>query len=364
LAKNKGRRFVSEGNNIDDEKGLYNALEAEPGISYTTIILATVKRSDQMIKTTALKGIASYYVFTPQEDGILVHRAANIGAGRFFQYNKANVKLTKIPYLEKSKEKTFGKIDNEDLWKKGKKRNKADASGEECHIFDCHYEHCDFTSSSYAEYMKHIVFSKHGKVNLMRDYSAIIYQDAVKQKKPDMTNIVQAIQSERNVDNILDDKTAPEKGWAHRKPKKLPKITKKAEEYVRNKFNEGLLAKAKKWKPKDLANAMKKAKEGSKSLFKPSEILFAEQIQQLFSKFAAEQKKAPKKPRKKKQKTTEHSCEKQLSELETEGENLEACMDEDTRQNRQTNIVTRARRLELEQETEESIQNLLAALKD
>uniref|UniRef100_A0A914P6G8 Integrase catalytic domain-containing protein n=1 Tax=Panagrolaimus davidi TaxID=227884 RepID=A0A914P6G8_9BILA len=368
LAKNKARRFVCEGNNINDEKGFYNALEAEPGISYTTLILATVKRSDQVIKTTALKGIASYYVFTPQEDGILVHRAANIGVGKFFQYNKANVKLTKIPYLEKSKEKTFGKIDNEDSWKSGKTRNRADASGDECHIFDCHYEHCDFTSSSYAEYMKHIVFLKHGKVNLMRDYSAIIYQDAVKQKKPDMSNLVQAIQSERNVDNIMDDETAPERGWGHRKPKKLPKITKRAEEYVRKKFNDGLLAKAKKWKPKDLAIAMKKAKEGGKSLFRPNEILFAEQIQQLFSKFAAEQKKAPKKPPIKKQKTTEQTteqtCEERLSDLETEGENLEDCMDDDTRQNRQTNIITRARRLEFEQETEESIQNLLAALKD
>uniref|UniRef100_A0A914YDL3 C2H2-type domain-containing protein n=1 Tax=Panagrolaimus superbus TaxID=310955 RepID=A0A914YDL3_9BILA len=333
LVKNKVRRYVRTGKNVCDEYEFFDALVETPGISYATISVATVIRVEkQTIPTTALRGIASFYVFIPKENGILVHRAANIGKGKLFKYNKSNnKKLLKIPSLKKEKEKTFGKIINEDQWRSGKTRNKAKPAAEECEIFDCPNEGCDETFSSYGDYMRHIVFSGHGIVN--------------------------PLNSERSVENTLTDETTPEKGWAHRKTKKLPEITKHATEYVRNKFNEGALDKAKKWKPKAVAAAMKVAKdENKKPLFKPNEILFAEQIQQLFSKFAALQKQPTKISTTKKRK----ACQEIESNLEKEGEDLESCVkiDQITRDNRQINVITRARRLEMANDIDASSQSV------
>uniref|UniRef100_A0A914QML5 C2H2-type domain-containing protein n=1 Tax=Panagrolaimus davidi TaxID=227884 RepID=A0A914QML5_9BILA len=358
LVKNKVRRYVRTGKNVCDEYEFFDALTETPGISYTTISVATVTRVEkQTIPTTALRGIASYYLFIPKENGIMVHRAANIGNGKLFKYNKSiNKKLLQIPSLQKEKEKSFGKINNEDKWRSGKTRNKAKPTEEECQIFDCPNEGCDETFSSYGDYMRHIVFSGHGKVNRMRDFAAIVYQESVKQQKPVTYNIVQALNSERNVENTLTDETTPEKGWAHRKSKKLPDITKKATEYVRTKFNEGAVDKAKKWKPKAVAAAMKVAKDGDKKpLFKPNEILFAEQIQQLFSKFAALQKKSTNISKANKRK----ACEELESTLEKEEDDLECeKMDQITRDNRQINVITRARRQEMANQIDAASQSV------
>uniref|UniRef100_A0AC34G8W0 C2H2-type domain-containing protein n=1 Tax=Panagrolaimus sp. ES5 TaxID=591445 RepID=A0AC34G8W0_9BILA len=353
LVKNKIRRFIRAGNNVNNEKEFYNAAVSYPGISYVTIIRATVKRVDPKIPAAALKGIASYYIFTPLNEGILVHRAANIGEGKLFKYNKFNFKQQKIPILDITDEQTFEKIDNEEMWRSDKTRNKADYSGEKCHIFECPNVDCDETFVTYSDYIKHVVFSQHGKVNQMRDYAAVIYQEAVKQQKPSYNNLAQILNSERTVENALDEDTAPKLGWGHRKPKKLPEITGRAEQYVSRLFNDGVRSKAKKWKPKDVATAMTLAKDGAgKRLFRPYELLFAEQIQQMFSKFAAEQKKTTRgQSLNKKPKTT---CEEKKNELESEGEDVIDCVDKETEQNREVNRVTRGRRLLIEQETEES----------
>ena len=339
VIKSNIRRYLNENHNVTNASEFIEACHSYKGVKG---VVALECRIENVIpndkKKCTIKQITNYYNFEYKPDGLLVHRAWNIGPGLLIPWSQLEMGHTVLnlisnrvdsfnhQWVETEDKHNIDSMDVDDCDLEEQDSLLVNTSHKK--IYECDVEPgCIAAFLNFGSYMNHIVIGKHRckpeKFSL-KDTAMKMYHS----KLEEIENR-RIISIDINLINIVEDEVdILSEGWAL--PKRTPRIgfTNKQRQYLRTKFDDGVRG-IRHWKPKEVVFDMESLKQNGKFYFSANEILNENQVRSYFSRLAQEKEKIPSKTSQvinvvcKKKLNINNSSHNEDQESDSEGELLE-----------------------------------------
>ena len=283
------RRFVNEHNDVTTASEMKMALESYGGVKGCRYAVAEIKEPVERGETK-WKGISYLYNFSFENpDSVHAWKAFGVGNGEDIAYKSrdaddTNLDLKIVEGFGSPEESVPG------VFTAGAGKSYAGST-----LFHCQENGCVSSFSTLEDLDQHMSVGKH-----MRMLERETAFDAIKKKwAQKLTGIASgssnlascsACSTRVYSTRTSERKKMPDQGWALKKKSSSSRMTKKTKEWMKQKFDEGVLTK-KKADATKVAREMQYIKDDKGNLrFSPSEWRTVKQITSLFSRLASKGK--------------------------------------------------------------------------
>ena len=304
VLKTNVRRYLNEKNDVTNASEFVNACRSNGGIVGVKVSESRLILESNSTVQFKFPGVTNYNNFKFEKDGILAHRAWNVGAGKFFPFKdlKSGQKNNKLDCEQQSgfihewakKKEAVLKATKIAIMTKSKDKEK-DFKLKSSVLFECSEEGCIKKFLNYNNLVHHLATGNHVRKperRLLTDTAMQLYQS--KLERIGNEEMISLMLETSNIENTIKFKekfeTDLREGWALLKERKNVRLNAKQIEFLLEKFDESVQTSTR-WKPEVLVTIMHELKVNGKFYFTASEFLTASQIRSFFSREKAKHQK-------------------------------------------------------------------------
>lgn len=283
------RRYVNEHNDVTTASEMKKALESHGGVKGCRFAVSEINES--VVKTERKwKGISYLYNFSfESSESIHAWKAFGVGEGVSTSYKSLGPSLPHETNLKVIEEFCSPETKAHGVFKASTENSSGDRS-----LFHCQEIGCVSSFSTMDALDNHMNVGKHTRM-LERETSFDAIKKKWAQKLSGITSASGLASSEdlcreHIVPVVTSTGKPPDKGWALKKKTTISHMTKRVKEWMKQKFNEGVITK-KKADAVKVAREMQYIKDDEGNLkFSPLEWRTSKQIASFFSKHASKSK--------------------------------------------------------------------------